>query len=302
MTELVLSVCLAASGQPRGPVSPPPLPPPPRNLPGPPPPPARENARGDRIELCKHDGSDEELRELVKKSPKAKRMRIGWPGLTDSALAVVAEAHDLVELEISAVVRFSQDHGPVGAAISADGWKSLAKLPNLRRLYISGVPINEETARGIATLSTLRELDINGQLDDRALAPLAGLTALTQFRIHQKCASAAGVMRVVAKLRDLEDLYLCRQPVGDGDMKVIAELPRLKTLTIYETKVGDAGVLALATSRTLTRVSIEDWKSPDLKAVLAAVEKAKDCAFLSFRESFYFDSNHPFFLKPKPDR
>ncbi|MBA4062101.1 MAG: hypothetical protein C0501_00015 [Isosphaera sp.] len=213
-------------------------------------------------------------------------MQIGWPGLTDSTLAVVAEARDLIELEISAVVAYAQDKGPVGVAISADGWRALAKLPNLRRLSASGVPVNEETCRAIAGLSTLRELKLGCVADDRVVIPLAGMTSLTHLEIVQRGLSAAGLMKVVVKLRELEHLDLSRSPVGDGDMKVIAGLPRLKTLVVYDTKVSDEGVLALASSPTLARVTLERREARDFEAVLNVVEKAKTSSFLHFVGEF----------------
>lgn len=227
-------------------------------------------------------GSDERLKLLVQKSPKATKARLGWLAVGDSTLTELSRATELEEIEIRGVNGWEQ--GRVAQIrISEKGWAALAALPKLRRLTISLVPVNEEASRVIAGLKTVTDLDLwSCGLDDRAVLQLAGMTRLTRIQISQKDLSAAVLIDVVSKLERLEHLGLPYTLVGDREMNAVAKLPRLKTLCIHDARVGDEGILALAASKTLKEVTVHPWKSEQRGETLRKVELLKPSGFIRF--------------------
>lgn len=146
--------------------------------------------------------------------------RISAGGITDGALALVAQLDGLTRLDLGG-----------SGNLTDDGLLRLAAMPQLEELAVGG-PRSPITDRGLA-----------------ALAGLNGLAALGLFW-HARAFTAAGLAALSA-LPGLRFLNCPGERCGDDAMRSIAGLPRLRMLVAQGTIAGDAGFSALSRSRTL---------------------------------------------------
>jgi hypothetical protein len=93
----------------------------------------------------------------------------------------------------------------------------------------------------------------NDALDDEGLSMLARLPYLQSVVTGDLTGRQ---VRLLARLRQLQDLSLYATPAGPDDLKALAPLPRLRSLTFGNNKVTEDHVRALADFRRLEQLHL----------------------------------------------
>jgi hypothetical protein len=165
---------------------------------------------------------------------------------------------------------------PIGAGLS-----QLAALPNLESVRLGGCMIGQEAMEALATIKTLKKLDVfhTFYINDDALLPLQKLPDLRIFiagpGFQPRLTDAA--LRNLSGVKSLEEISLTETWLTyDGGFKHLAELPHLKKLSIPKVVASEEDVAKLKTE--LPHLVVE-WTQPDV----ATSEKTKS-TFLRYFE------------------
>jgi serine/threonine protein kinase/Leucine-rich repeat (LRR) protein len=152
--------------------------------------------------------------------------------------------------------------------------KVLSGLKSLRSLGLQNSEpraLNQEFWRTIAELPELADLHFTYGIDDRALAAMVPLPALTDFAINSKDVSGEGVAGALPNLPNLKSLSVSYSDWTDEDLRALTNGGSLEELTFVGNTLTRAGLEELAsrfpgcriTSETVT---IEPTASPDRRA------------------------------------
>jgi hypothetical protein len=157
---------------------------------------------------------------------------------------------------------------PIGAGLS-----HLATLPNLESIRLGGCMIGIEAMEAIATIQTLRKLDVfhTFYVNDEALLPLQKLPDLRVLiagpQFQPRLTDAA--LRNLSGVKSLEEISLTETWLTyEGGFKHLAALPHLKKLSIPKVIASEADIARLKTE--LPNLLVE-WTQPDE----ATIEKTK---------------------------
>ncbi len=140
----------------------------------------------------------------------------------------------------------------------------------------------------LAQVAALQWLDLSDtKITNGGLSQLVGLSALTTLKLAETTVSDEGlasvvencpmlkrldightactaeVLKVLAPLRQLEDLSLSGLPVGDAQLGQLASHPNLKMLSLQETQVTGPGLGALAAVASLSNLALSDTNVGD---------------------------------------
>ena len=118
------------------------------------------------------------------------------------------------------------------STVTAAGIAELKNCPNLRILYLNGVPVSPELLNAIAQLGELSTFGIND-------TPVS-----------------SEMVNAIAKLSKLESLSLQNAGITDGDLAQIVKLTRLRTLFLDKSKVTGTGLQTLKILTNLTMFSV----------------------------------------------
>jgi len=131
----------------------------------------------------------------------------------------------------------------VGAQITDDALRHLARCTELTWLALDDTPVSDEGLRHLSGLTALEWLGLNRtRITDAGLAHLRELRALKHLGLAETAVTDAG-LESLAKLTNLESLDLFGVAVSDAGIPYLARLSRLKDLDLYETSVS-AGKIA----------------------------------------------------------
>jgi len=97
--------------------------------------------------------------------------------------------------------------------VTLTGWDrkdygAIRQHPDTVVLQMANADVNDDTLRTVATLESLRELDLDGTaITDAGLKPLARLTKLERLRIARTAITDAGFRESIATLPALKQLW-----------------------------------------------------------------------------------------------
>jgi len=187
--------------------------------------------------------------------------------LTDYGFKSLAAWKSLKQIGFDHWFRAKKDQ-PIGAGLA-----HLAALPNLESVRLGGCMIGLEAMEALATIKTLKKLDVfhTFYVNDDALLPLQKLPDLRIFiagpQFSPRLTDAA--LRNLSAVKSMEEISLTETWLTyDGGFKHLAGLPRLKKLSIPKVVASDEDVAKLKAE--LPNLVV-DWTKPDD----ATVEKTK---------------------------
>ena len=187
--------------------------------------------------------------------------------LTDDGFKPLAAWKSLKQLGFDHWFRTVKDK-PIGAGLA-----HLAALPNLESIRLGGCMIGAEAMEALATIKTLKKLDVfhTFYVNDDALLPLQKLPDLRIFiagpQFQPRLTDAA--LRILSGVKSLEEINLTETWLTyDGGFKHLAALPNLKRLTIPKVVASEEDVAKLKTE--LPNLTVQ-WTQPDE----ATIEKTK---------------------------
>ena len=191
--------------------------------------------------------------------------------LTDDGFKSLAGWKSLKQIGFDHWFRTKKDQ-PIGAGLA-----HLAALPNLESIRLGGCMIGQEAMEALATIRTLKKLDVfhTFYVNDDALLPLRKLPDLRIFiagpQFSPRLTDAA--LRNLSEVKSLEEISLTETWLTyEGGFKHLAALPRLKKLSIPKVIASEEDVNKLKAD--LPNLVVE-WTQPDE----ATTEKTK-AAFL----------------------
>jgi len=150
--------------------------------------------------------------------------------------------------------------------------RHIAHLTGLKRLEIL---YPEMTARGIQPITRLTSLEtllVAGGFDDAGLAVVSKMPHLKNFYIwHTSYITNAG-MRYIGELKQLEELVVSGDMVGDEGLVHLSKLPRLRYLHLYGKRFTDDGMRHLKNIPNLKTLQLYWLKQLTDKALLHIAE------------------------------
>jgi hypothetical protein len=191
-----------------------------------------------RIGLSGIDAADD-LVHWLGPLPNLREFRAFESPITDRSMEQIAQWEALEHLEL---------YGPPvsifrkgGAKITDAGIHSLARLPNLREIYLQSLDITDAAAETISQMPSLETVGLRYCPDvaDAALIPLAKLPRLRHLDLCGSKITGVGI-ETILKLKDLQilELYECHNLTEAGIRRLI-ELPNLTQLNIPAASVSE---------------------------------------------------------------
>jgi hypothetical protein len=191
--------------------------------------------------------------------------------LTDDGFKSLASWKSLKQIGFDHWFRAKKDQ-PIGAGLA-----HLAALPNLETVRLGGCMIGIEAMEALATIKTLKKLDVfhTFYVNDDALLPLQKLPDLRIFiagpQFSPRLTDAA--LRNLSAVKSLEEIALTETWLTyEGGFKHLSALPRLRKLSIPKVVASEEDVKKL---RAELPNLVVDWTQPDE----ATIQKTK-AAFL----------------------
>lgn len=134
--------------------------------------------------------------------------------------------------------------------------QSLSRLPALKDAIFYKAQGIDDWLPAISQLRHLQNLEIEGDLSDRAAASLASLEDLEQLSLTSAAITSA-VAPALAKLKKLKVLSLSKTQVGDDGLHQLATMKWLTRLYIVDTnRITDDGVRHLGSLESLEALSL----------------------------------------------
>jgi hypothetical protein len=131
------------------------------------------------------------------------------------------------------------------------GIKEVAKLKQLRKLWLCATPITDTGLKKLAGLAKLEFLYLsNDQMTGVGLQHLAGLKDLKKLTLQHVPLTDTG-LKALGSLQQLHILDLDGSAVDDAGMKEVARLKHLTWLGLSETIVTDLGIKELTGCKEL---------------------------------------------------
>jgi serine/threonine protein kinase/Leucine-rich repeat (LRR) protein len=153
----------------------------------------------------------------------------------------------------------------------------LAKLPNLRQLELTNVPIDDAGLAGLASHEQLESIDLSGtRVTGRCLAYLAKSTHLKQLLLANARLEPAQ-LAALAEFKELETLDLsASREVGDANLGFLDMLTQLRVLGLRSTAITNASAERIAGLSRLEQLDLEATAIDDGGlAQLAPLQKLK---------------------------
>lgn len=136
---------------------------------------------------------------------------------------------------------------------SDDDLDGVARLTNLRELYLSRTQITDEGLRRLSSLAALQKLDV---VDTAGLARLKAFPQLEELYLTGTQVTDAGISHL-APLRELRNLDVFDTPITDRSLRTIASLHKLQRLGLSGTKVTDASLGPISRLGNLREIFLE---------------------------------------------
>jgi Leucine-rich repeat (LRR) protein len=132
-------------------------------------------------------------------------------------------------------------------------------------------------------LRTVTYVDFLKDPSDADLAVLRDLPNLKQLNLNNAARVTPARLAPLAKMRNLEVLYLMKTPVGDEGLAHARNLHSLKELWIEETGITDGSVPWIASNPQLTHLDLDGAQITDKSAPILA--KLRNLEVLALRDT-----------------
>lgn len=142
--------------------------------------------------------------------------------------------------------------------ITADGIKSLEKIPNLRVVSFTETYLTDADMPKIACLKSLEELSVSSmmKLKGDGLIHLKALPSLRFLKVANDDLSDQG-LKNIAQLKQLKELDMRRCRIDDRRIEIIATMEHLKKLSLMQNEMTDEGILKLRKMKNLRELNLE---------------------------------------------
>jgi sulfatase modifying factor 1 len=208
--------------------------------------------------------------------------RAGFSKLNDAGATLLGTFRSLRDISLS------------GSPISGLGLTSVASLPQLQRLELTGcteladadfavlgkcydlryvnftkTAAGDKTLAGLVSLNNLTDTHLGSpQLTDAGVQQLCGIVSLTSFTIQPEAIEVTdAAFSDLWRLVNLTHLSIYAPRVTGTGLAALKELPKLESLGLYTKDVVDAGLEYVAQSRTLRQIQIGDQQQPSSTGV-----------------------------------
>jgi hypothetical protein len=197
--------------------------------------------------------SDDGVAAVVK-SPQLEALEVLIArDLTDERLAIIAGAKNLRYLRLNYAEK-----------LTGKGWEALGKHQRLQTLHVfsGGKGLAADAVHEIAKLPQLTQLvlDYDYQLDDAAIAPLAGAKRLTYLSLAGNNNITSAGLSAIAKLPQLKTLHLYQMGGLSPEVpKTLSTLPQLTELYVNDNwQLADAVMPELVKLKRVTRLNLQN--------------------------------------------
>lgn len=232
-------------------------------------------------------------------------------GMKDDAIDVIAEKLNKLKRLSLKGLEFTAPHFlklstlPLEAfwaedsQIHNDSLAALAKMTNMKELYLGNTAIDDSGIAYLKGLTNLEKLNI-GQtgVTDKSMPVLLGMQNLKELQIGQSDVTSAS-LDTISKLNALTHLDIPNTKIGDRNIAELQRLPNLESLSLYGTNITDtalehishmpklkwlnvggnaitdAGIAKLEKLKSLEELRLTDCDTISLKAVHALQNKRK---------------------------
>ena len=184
------------------------------------------------LELCSNTANDEMIAALGP-MPQLRKLWIMDCALSDGALESIAtwKALERIEIYLSRSPKNTSDSAP---KITDAGIARLAELPRLHFLWLSNLPITDQTVKVISQMPGLDAVAVQAcvNITDAGLAPLANLPRLRELNVYGTNITDAG-LEIISRLKQLETLNISECPkITDDGVRLLLNMPNLKMLEL----------------------------------------------------------------------
>lgn len=192
--------------------------------------------------------------------------------LNDASLHEISSLEHLATLRILGWFRPHPGYvSPLLRPITADGFKQLAKLKQLRELSFAGVWIGDDDIAFLEQLPRLKRLELaSTDVSDEGLHRLAPLEELEWLNLTGTNVTGVGFEQLLS-LRQLQRLELGGTHVTDRGLEAIGELKSVKMLDLNGTRITDRGLSHLASLHLsyldISALAVTDASLPHLEAM-----------------------------------
>ncbi len=213
------------------------------------------------------------------------QLQLHDPRITDVGLAFLKDMTRLKWLSLE------------GTQVTGAGLQSLRAMTALRTLDVGRTRVDNLSTIGHLTLLTNLYLS-KTPIDDKGLAPIAGMLALNELRLDNTNVASAS-FGYLKHLTNLNGLSLQNTQVGDEGSAALAELSALSTLHLDDTRITDVTLPHLAGMTRLRTLSLARTQITDRG--LATLTECKALRRLIVRGTKVSREGVRAFQKARPD-
>lgn len=191
------------------------------------------------------DNALEELKAV--KSLEVVELDGRW--ITNAGLSSLAELPNLRTLNLTGARR-----------VTGAGFAHLSRMTKLRELRMGSTRVRDADLQNLQGLTRLEVLGLERtRIGDTGLAHLKKLTGLRRLSVGGTNVTATG-LKHLAGMKKLETLFLTGTQVTDAGLKHVAGLTNLEMLFLTNTDITDAGLVHLRRLRNLKGVNLRGTK------------------------------------------
>ncbi|MBZ0186684.1 MAG: protein kinase, partial [Candidatus Obscuribacterales bacterium] len=217
------------------------------------------------LELTGSDITDKGLTYLV--GLPIKKLRINATDITDAGIESVAKIKSMLFVDLSDDI-----------LLTGKSLKSLAKLPHLIGISLTGTTLNDDDLRFLPGLPQLQTITL-GQchnITGDGFVYLPKLSQLTTLKIDALTINKTGYENL-AKLHKLKWLDLQSSNFSDQSIEIVRNMRDLEMLNIGSTKLTDNGLDKIPTIEPLNLLRIESCPNITNDAVIKFKARNPQC-------------------------
>lgn len=140
--------------------------------------------------------------------------------------------------------------------VTGPGLAELEALQKLSELSIENRDIGPEGFEALARVTTLRRLELTGEVEDGQLTNLSGLRGLRALRLA--CPNVGDkIAGELGKLTELQELDLSRTQFSDVGLAALRRMDQLRVLKLHHTRVTNRGLSNIGGLAKLTHLELD---------------------------------------------
>jgi len=148
-----------------------------------------------------------------------------------------------------------------GARPSPSGWRHLAQLPSLDRIFCWRAPVGDDSVAQFARFRHLKALSLSEtRITSLSLKHIGKCSRIEVLWLDKNKRLKSGGYASLAPLKKLNMLDLFENDVCDKDLPDLLQLTSLKQLELAGTAITDAGIPVLAKMQHLEDLSVMNTK------------------------------------------